>query len=161
MHIRNTCERLLTAKDLYRYQDLHDGPDDENHQSEWREILQSFSPDDEDIRSSDNEGQSNLRDEIQTNSKVMRERVMAFHQLKAFSLFLEDRPALKAGYREFLVSKYILLWCLHVLFIGMIIISHFHPAVGLQSRGYCQQVTWAAVGFYGTGGIQAGSGGVF
>ena len=115
MHIRNTCECLLTAEDLYRYQDLHDGPDDENRQSEWRELLQRFDPDDEDIRSSDNEGQSDLRDEIETNSKVMRERVIAYHQLKAFSLFLEDRPALKAGYREFLVSIFFYGACMYYL----------------------------------------------
>jgi hypothetical protein len=106
MEIRNTCECLLTAEDLYRYQALHNGRDDENRQSEWSELLQKFDPDDEDIRSSDNKGQSNLRDEIETNSKIMRERVIAYHQLKAFSLFLEDKPALIAGYREFLVSIY-------------------------------------------------------
>ena len=34
----------------------------------------------------------------------MRERVIAYDQLKAFTLFLEDKPAQTAAYREFLVS---------------------------------------------------------
>ena len=115
MDIRNTCECLLTAQDLFRYQALHDGSDDENRQSEWSELLKRFDPDDEDIRSSDNEGQANFRDEIETNSKVMREKTIAYHQLKAFSLYLEDKPNLTAAYRKFLVSCVYFLWCLHVL----------------------------------------------
>ena len=115
MDIRNTCECLLTAEDFYRYQDLHNGRNDESRQSEWVSLLGMFDPDDEDIGSSDNEGQSNLRDEIETNSKVMRERVIAYHQLKAFSLFLEDRPALTAGYLEFLVSIFFYGACMYYL----------------------------------------------
>jgi hypothetical protein len=115
MDIRNTCEYLLTAQDFYRYQALHDGSDDENRQSEWNELLKRFAPDDEEIRSSDNEGQANFRDEIETNSKVMREKTIAYHQLKAFSLYLEDKPNLTAAYRKFLVSCVYFLWCLHVL----------------------------------------------
>jgi hypothetical protein len=115
MDIRNTCEYLLTAQDFYRYQALHDGSDDENRQSEWNELLKRFAPDDEEIRSSDNEGQANFRDDIETNSRVMRERVIAYDQLKAFSLFLEDRPALTAGYREFLVSVFFYGACMYYL----------------------------------------------
>ena len=115
MEIRNTCECLLTAEDLYRYQALHNGRDDENRQSEWSELLKRFDPDDEEIRSSDNEGQANFRDEIETNSKVMREKTIAYHQLKAFSLYLEDRPALTAGYREFLVSIFFYGACMYYL----------------------------------------------
>jgi hypothetical protein len=74
-----------------------------------------FDPDDEDIGSSDNEGQANLRDDIEIDSKVMKERIIAYHQLKAFSLYLEDKPNLTAAYRKFLVSCVYFLWCLHVL----------------------------------------------
>jgi hypothetical protein len=115
MDIRNTCECLLTAEDLYRYQALHDGSDDENRQSKWSELLQKFDPDDEDIRSSDNEGQANLRDDLEIDSKVMREKTIAYHQLKAFSLYLEDKLNLTAAYHKFLVSCVYFLWCLHVL----------------------------------------------
>ena len=36
----------------------------------------------------------------------MRERVIAYDQLKAFSSYLKDRPDLSAAYREYLVSIY-------------------------------------------------------
>jgi hypothetical protein len=113
--VRSCCRDLLVPEELERYQELYERDDDENRQSEWGDLLGMFDPDDEDIGSSDNEGQSNLRDEIETNSKVMRERVIAYHQLKAFSLFLEDRPALTAGYREFLVSIFFYGACMYYL----------------------------------------------
>jgi hypothetical protein len=34
----------------------------------------------------------------------MRERVISFHQLKAFSLYLKDKPAQSDAYHQFLVS---------------------------------------------------------
>ena len=61
-------------------------------------------PNDEDIGSSDHEGQMNLRDDFESKSKVMRERLIAYHQLKAFSLYLEDKPTELAAYRRFLVG---------------------------------------------------------
>ena len=94
---------------------LYERNDDENRQSEWESLLGMFDPDDEDIGSSDNEGQANLRDDIEIDSKVMKERIIAYHQLKAFSLYLEDKPNLTAAYRKFLVSCVYFLWCLHVL----------------------------------------------
>ena len=36
----------------------------------------------------------------------MRERVIAYDQLKAFSLYLEDKADLSAAYHKFLVSIY-------------------------------------------------------
>ena len=87
----------------------------------------------------------------------MRERVIAYHQLKAFSLYLEDKPAESAAYRKFLVSIFSLV--LACIIIVMIIISHHHSVGALQSRGYCQQGAWAAIGVYGTGEIRVGSGG--
>ncbi len=104
---RAACEDLLGTEDFRRYQELSqtDGFDynvKENHLIEWEAILKKFDPDDEDIGSSDQEG------EIYRDSKVMKEKVIAYHQLKAFSLFLEDKPALTAGYHEFLVSIYII-----------------------------------------------------
>ena len=104
---RAACEDLLGTEDFRRYQELSqtDGFDynvEGNHLIEWEAILKKFDPDDEDIGSSDQEG------EIYRDSKVMKEKVIAYHQLKAFSLFLEDKPALTAGYHEFLVSIYII-----------------------------------------------------
>ena len=74
-----------------------------------------FDPGDENIGSSNNEGRVNLRDDIKIDSKTMRKKTIAYHQLKAFSLYLEDKPNLTAAYRKFLVSCVYFLWCLHVL----------------------------------------------
>ena len=113
--VRSCCRDLLSPEELERYQGLYERNDDENRQSEWRDLLGMFDPDDEDIGSSDNEGQANLCDDIEIDSKVMKERIIAYHQLKAFSLYLEDKPNLTAAYRKFLVSCVYFLWCLHVL----------------------------------------------
>ncbi len=67
-------------------------------------FLDKCDPYGEDIGSSDYDGRVNLRDDIENKAKVMRERVIAYDQLKAFTLFLEDKPAQTAAYREFLVS---------------------------------------------------------
>ena len=56
--------------------------------------------------SSNYESQANLHDVIEIEAKVMRERVIAYDQLKAFSLYLEDKPAQSAAYHEFLMSIY-------------------------------------------------------
>jgi len=77
-------------------------------------FLDKCDPDGKYVGSSDYEGQADLRDDIEYEAKVMRERVIAYHQLKAFALFLEDKPAQSAAYREYLVSVF--LWCLHVFY---------------------------------------------
>jgi hypothetical protein len=120
MEIRGHCEDLLGTEDYRRYQELsqEDGFDydvKENRLYEWEDILKRIYPDDKDIGSSDNEGEIYRRDAFDNNSKVMKERVIAHHQLKAFSLYLEDKPAMTAAYRKFLVSCVYFLWCLHVL----------------------------------------------
>ena len=108
--IRSHCKDLLGTEDYWRYRelfnkDVFDKDGDKNHLTEWEDLLEKFYPDEE-FQSSDYEGQANLRDDFESNSKVMRERVIAFHQLKAFSLHLEDKPELSAAYRKFLVSLF-------------------------------------------------------
>jgi hypothetical protein len=118
MTIRSHCQVLLSAEDFWRYQELIDKEYfeydcEENRLDEWRDLCAKFDPDDEDIGSSDHEGQMNLRDEFENNAKVTRERVIAYHQLKAFSLYLEDKPAEFAAYREFLVSIFYFGTCMY------------------------------------------------
>jgi len=69
-------------------------------------FLDKFDPNNEDVGSSDYEGQAHLRDDIENETKVMCERVIVYDQLKAFSLYLEDKPAQSAAYHECLVSIY-------------------------------------------------------
>jgi len=162
MTIRSHCEDLLGTEDFWRYQDLcdklvFDEDGDDNRQSKWADLLKRFDPDNEDIGSSDYEGQAYIRDNIENKSKDMHDKVIAYDQLKAFSLYLEDKPAELAAYRKFLVS--IFSFVLACIIIVMIIISHHHSVGALQSRGYCQQGAWAAIGAHGIGEIRVGSGG--
>ena len=113
--VRSCCRDLLDPEELERYQELYNRDDDESRQSEWESLIGMFDLDDEDIGSSDNEGQANLRDDLKIDLKTMREKTIAYHQLNAFSLYLEDKPNLTAAYRKFLVSCVYFLWCLHVL----------------------------------------------
>ena len=104
--VRSRCQDLLVPEELWRYQELYEGNDDVNLQSEWERLLGMFGPSDEGVGSSDNEGQANLRDDFEIYSTTMREKTIAYHQLKAFSLYLEDKPAQTAAYHDFLVSIY-------------------------------------------------------
>ena len=58
-------------------------------------------------------------------------RLIAYHQLEAYSLYLEDKPAELAAYGKFLVSIFSLV--LACIIIVMIKISHHHSAGALQS----------------------------
>ena len=106
MMVRTACKYLLGAGDLDRYRELRDEDDDENCQTEWAELLEKFDPDNKDAGSSNYEGQANLRDDFENNLKVMSERFIAYHQLKAFSMYLKDKPDMSEAYHKFLVSIY-------------------------------------------------------
>ena len=90
-----------------------------NRQTEWVELLKKFDPNDEDVESSDFEGQANLRGDFENNLKVMSERVIAYHQLKAYSLYLEDKPVELAAYCEFLVSVFSMVLVLYCVLLSL------------------------------------------
>ena len=130
MTVRDHCKDLLGAEDLSRYQELCDEHNnDENHQTHWSDLLEKFYPKDEDIKSSNYEGQANLRNDIENKSKDMCKKVIAYDQLKAFSSYLKDKPAELAAYRKFLVSIY---YFVHAYIIVATIISHHHSVGALQ-----------------------------
>ena len=135
MNIRSHCKDLLCTEDFGRHQelcdrDVFDKAGDENCQAEWENLLKKFDPDNEDIGSSDYESQAYLCDNIEDKLKDMREKVIAYDQLKAFSLYLKDKPAELAAYHKFLVSIY---HFVHAYNIVMAIISHHHSVGALQS----------------------------
>ena len=115
--------------------------DDENRQSEWADLLKNFDPDDKYV--SVYEGRYDINDDSEEKAELTRKRLIAYHQLEAYSLYLEDKPAELAAYRKFLVSIFSLV--LACIIIVMIKISHHHSAGALQLQGYCQQGTWAAI----------------
>ena len=123
--------------------------DDENRQTEWADLLEKFDPDDKYI--SVYEGRYDYDDDSEKKTELMCKRLIAYHQLEAYSLYLEDKPSELAAYCKFLVSVFSMVLACIIIF--MIIISHHHSAGALQSRGYCQQGAWAANDFHGTGEI--------
>jgi len=157
--VRTYCRGLLGSEELERYQDqeLYENNDDENCQSEWADLLEKLDPDDEYIGSSVYEGRYIFDDDSKENAELTRKRLIAYHQLEACSLYLEDKPAELAAYCKLLVSIFSLV--LACIIIVMIKISHHHSAGALQLQGYCQQGAWAANGVHGTGEIRVGSGG--
>ncbi len=108
--VRTACEDLLGTGAFRRYQNLSqtDGFDydvEENRLSEWEAILDKFEPDNEEVWSSFHEGEIDRLDASEINSKVMKEKVIAYHQLKAFSSFITGQPAqVVEAYQQFLVS---------------------------------------------------------
>ncbi len=151
--VRTNCRGLLGSEELERYRELCEKNNDENCQSEWEDLLEKFDPDDKFIDA----GRYEFVDDFEEKAELTRKRLIAYHQRKAFSLYLEDKPTELAAYHKFLVSIFSMVLACIIIF--MIIISHLHSAVALQSRGYCQQGAWAANDFHGTGEIRVGSGG--
>jgi len=127
----------------------------ENLQTEWADLLEKFDPDDEYIDAY--KGRYDFDDDSEEKAELTRKRLIAYHQLEAYSLYLEDKPTELAAYSKFLVS--VLSIVLACIIIAMIIISHHHSAGALQSRGYCQQGAWAANDFHSTREIRVCSGG--
>ena len=135
MNIRSHYEDLLWTEDFRRYQelcdrDVFDKAGDENCQAEWENLLKKIDSNNEDTGSSNYEGQAYLRGNIEDKLKDMRKKVIAYDQLKAFSLYLKDKPAELAAYHKFLVSIY---HFVHAYNIVVTIISHHHSVGALQS----------------------------
>ena len=110
--VRTHCRDLLGAEDLERYKQLFENTYDEDLQSDWEDLLEKFYPEDEFIDA----GRYDFDDDSEEQAELTRKRLIALHQLKAFSLYIEDKPALSAAYYEFLVSNFP--WCLHVLLLS-------------------------------------------
>jgi len=154
--VRTYCRGLLGSEELKRYRVLcEEHNDNKNCQTEWADLLKKFDPDDKYI--SVYEGWYDVDDDSEEKAELTRKRLIAYHQLEAYSVYLEDKPSELAVYREFLASVFYMVLACIIIF--MILISHHHSAGALQSRGYCQQSTWAANGVHGTGEIRVGSGG--
>ena len=108
--VRTACEDPLGTEAFRRYQSLSQTPGfnynvEENCLSEWEAILDKFDPDDEEVWSSNHEGEIDRLDASKINSKVMKEKAIAHHQLKTFSSYIRGQPAqVVEAYHQFLVS---------------------------------------------------------
>ena len=133
--IRSHCGDLLCIEDLTRYQELCDGEvfdkiGDEDRWTEWVDLIDKCNSDDEDIDISNYEQQFSLRDEFEDKSKDMRDKLIAYDQLRAWSLYVEHKPVKLAAYRKFLVS--ICFLCMQCNIV-VTIVSHHYSVCALQS----------------------------
>ncbi len=90
--VRTYCQSLLGSEELKRYKELYDeSNDDKNRQSEWADLLEKFDPDDKYV--SAYEGRYDIDDDSEEKAELTRKRLITYHQLEAYSLYLEDKPA--------------------------------------------------------------------
>ncbi len=128
-NIRSHCEDLLCNDDLSRYHELCDR-DVFDEAGTWEDLVKKCDHDIEDINLNDYKRQAYLHDEVEDESKDMRDKVIAYDQRKAFLLYLKDKPAELAAYHKFLVS---ICHFVHACNIVMTIILHHFSAGALQS----------------------------
>jgi hypothetical protein len=107
LDIRNNCEGLLSADALTRYQELcklevfnRDGDDNRD----WENLIDKCNSDDEEIDIDDYERQISLRNDFENRSDDVRNKLIAYDQLRAWALYVKHKPVEMAAYRKFLVS---------------------------------------------------------
>jgi hypothetical protein len=106
--VKDTCEGLLDKDEYEKYKYHHNKDGDDDRQDAWARLLREFNPENKDIKSSDNEGQYQLRAEAEEWAGDARDKLIVLHQLRAYSKYLQDNnnPAEVEGYRRFLVSAF-------------------------------------------------------
>jgi hypothetical protein len=124
--IRNNCKGLLSADALMRYQELcelevfnRDG--DDNRRADWEDLIDKCNSDDEEINIDDYERQIALRNDFENRSDDVRDKLIAYDQLRAWALYVEHKPVEMAAYCKFLVS--ICFLCMQCNIV-MTIVSH-------------------------------------
>ena len=111
--IREVCAELISTDAFGKFRELCDWGvfntiGDEHCRSEWGDFVQSCNPEDEEIPLDDYERQIGIQNDFEQKSIDERARCIAFDQLKAWSVYVEDKPIAKAAYRDFLVSIFFL-----------------------------------------------------
>ncbi len=143
--VKNTCEGLLNKKEheWYVFHYKKDGDDD--CQDAWARLLKEFNPQDQDIHSSNYEGEYQCCTEAEEWAADARDKCIALHQLRAYSKYLQDNnnPAEVEAYRRFLVSV-----LTFACSIDTAIISRFRSVGALQPQGCCEQGAWASFEVY-------------
>jgi hypothetical protein len=113
LDIREVCVGLLSADAFGKYQelcnlDVFDKHGDENRRSDWETLIQKCNLDDEEIDIDDYEWQIAARNDFEERSDDVRDNLIAYDQLRAWSLYVEHKPVEMAAYRIFLVSIFFL-----------------------------------------------------
>jgi hypothetical protein len=130
--IRSHCEDLFCSEDLARYQELCDGEvfdkiGDDDRRTEWVDLVDKCNSDDEYINVSDFERQLSRQDESEDKSKDMRNKLIAYDQIRLYSLYVEHKPAKLAAYCKFLVC--ICFLCMHCNIVVTIVSHHYSVGV--------------------------------
>ena len=104
---------LLSADAFEMYQelcelDVFNKHGDENRRSDWETLIQKCNSDDEEIDIDDYERQIAARNDFEERSDDVRDNLIAYDQLRAWSLYVEHKPVEMAAYRKFLVSIFFL-----------------------------------------------------
>ena len=107
--IREVCEDLLSTDSFGKFQELcdlyvFDTKGDENLREDWGSFITDCNSEDEEMDASDYEREIDNRNNFYESSIDERARRIAFEQLTAWSMYVEDKPLAKAAYRDFLVS---------------------------------------------------------
>ena len=107
---------LLSADAFGKFQELcdlykFDTDGDENCREDWGSLIKEFDSEDEEIEMNNYERQIDIQNEFEERSIDERARRIAFDQLKAWSVYFEDKPLAKAAYHNFLVSIVLLFAC--------------------------------------------------
>ena len=104
---------LLSADAFDKFQELcdlyvFDTDGDDNCRSDWENLIQKCDSVGEEIEVNDYERQIGIQNDFEERSIDERARCIALDQLKAWSVYIEDKPIAKAAYRNFLVSIFFL-----------------------------------------------------
>jgi hypothetical protein len=107
--IRSNCEGLLCAEALTRYQELCEGEvfnrdGDDDRRADWESLIDTCNSDDEEINIDAYERQISLQNNFEDKSDDVRDKLIAYDQLRAWLLYVEHKPVKMATYRKFLVS---------------------------------------------------------
>ncbi len=111
LDIRNNCKGLLSADALARYQEqelceleVFNRDGDDNRRVDWEDLINKCNSDNEEINIDDYERQITLRNNFEDRSNDVRDKLIAYDQLRAWALYVEHKPVKMAAYRKFLVS---------------------------------------------------------
>ena len=91
--------------------DVFDTEGDDDCREDWGSLIDKCDSEDEEISVNDFERQIGIQNDFYESSIDERARRIAFDQLKAWSIYVEDKPLAKAAYHNFLVSIVLLFAC--------------------------------------------------
>ena len=123
---------LLSADAFGKFQELcdlyvFDTEGDDNCREDWGSLIDKCDSEDEEIDVNDYERQIGDQNDFEERSIDERARHIAFDQLKAWSIYVEDKPLAKAAYHDFLVSKVLLFACNCDI---VVVLSHIISSTG-------------------------------